>query len=202
MKFEMARNSLFAILLRKPWWVSAATALAIVGLARLVLPPAWFIYGAAGAFPFIVIACIAGWREVRAPGAARVTATVDAVRAMAWPEFSAAIEAAWRRDGWTITRIDETGADFEVSQGWRRGLVACKRWKAARTGIEPLRELHAARERREVHDCIYVVLGEISDQAVQFAEKNRIRLVTGSELARMMPTVGRAAKPALKRSPG
>ncbi len=202
MKFEMARNSLFAILLRKPWWISAATAVAIVGIAKLLLPPAWFIYGAAGAFPFIVIGCITGWRELRAPSAARVGATVDAVRAMGWPEFSAAIETAWRGDGWTIAPIDEAGADFEVSQGWRRGLIACKRWKAARTGIEPLRELHAARERREVHDCIYVVLGEISDQAVRFAASNRIRLVTGTELARMMPTLGRGTKPALKRSPG
>jgi len=39
-KFEMAKNSLFAVLLRSPWWISAAIAfsLALLGMAVMVAP--------------------------------------------------------------------------------------------------------------------------------------------------------------------
>ena len=202
MKFQMAENSLFAILLRKPWWVSIATAAALVALARFVLPPQWFIFGATLALPFIGIGAVTGWRQLQKPIGARVAGTLEAVRAMAWPEFATTIETAWRRDGSSIERIDDPAADFEVANGWRRGIVACKRWKAGRTGVEPLRELHAARERREVHDCIYVSTGEFTDQALKFAADNRINLMRGPELAILLPELARGAKPALRRSAG
>jgi restriction system protein len=40
LKFRMARNSLFAVLLRSRWWISAAIALALalLGLAVLAEP--------------------------------------------------------------------------------------------------------------------------------------------------------------------
>lgn len=194
MKFQMAENSLFAILLRKPWWVSAAIAVALVVLARFGFPPAWFVYAAPIALPFIVLAGITGWRQLQAPSASRVAATEAAVRAMGWPEFAAALEDAWRRDGWTVVRIDEAGADIEATQGWKRAVVAGRRWKVARTGVEPLRELAAARERREAHEGVYVTVGEVSEQAATFANANRIRIVRGDALARTMPTVGRTGR--------
>jgi restriction system protein len=197
MKFEMAQNSLFAILLRKPWWVSAAIAAGLLALARFMLPPQWFFYGASVSLPFIVLAGMTGWKALKAPSGARVADTLDAVRAMGWPEFSTALETAWQRDGWTVTRIGDTGADFELTQGWRRAVLSGKRWKSARTGVEPLRELHGVRERREVQDGIYVATGEVTEQALKFAQANRIRIVGGPELARMLPELG--AKKGLKR---
>ena len=71
-------------------------------------------------------------------------------------------------------------------KGWRSTLVGCKRWKAMRTGIEPLRELDAARRAREAHGCIYVATGEITAQAAAFAAEKNIRLLQGAELARML----------------
>ncbi|MBN8509743.1 MAG: restriction endonuclease, partial [Burkholderiales bacterium] len=68
MKLRMAENSLFAILLRSPWWVSLAIAAALALLARLLLPERFVAVGAFGAgFPFVVIAAIAAWRRLRAP---------------------------------------------------------------------------------------------------------------------------------------
>ena len=51
----MAPNSLFAILLRSSWWISVLVAAAIVVLSGIALPPKYFIFGAVGALPFLVI---------------------------------------------------------------------------------------------------------------------------------------------------
>jgi restriction system protein len=71
-------------------------------------------------------------------------------------------------------------------QGSRSTLVACKRWKAMRTGIEPLRELDGARramtENGGAAECIYVATGEVTAQARAFAAERNIRVVEGAEL--------------------
>jgi restriction system protein len=43
MRFKMSERSLFAVLLRSPWWVSFLAALAVVLVARVVLPDHLFI---------------------------------------------------------------------------------------------------------------------------------------------------------------
>src|SRR5258708_36541577 len=98
MKFLIAKNSLFAILLRSPWWISIVIAAGIIAAARLVVPE---IYAFFGALPFIVIGGVAGWRQVRAPSAARVSETLEAGRAMSWGEFFGALLDGLRDGGCT-----------------------------------------------------------------------------------------------------
>jgi len=64
--------------------------------------------------------------------------------------------------------------------------VSARRWKAARTGIEPLRDLVGEGEQREARECRYVLTGELTDQARAFAQQQRVRLVAGAELARLV----------------
>src|SRR5262245_55357756 len=144
----MAQNSLFAVLLRSPWWISFAIAAGIAALAKAILPSIPIGYAIAAAAPFLIIGTVAGWRRLRAPSATRVAKTLDAVRAMSWNDFSAAMEEAFRKDGYTVNRLDGAAADFEMSKAGRTSLVACKRWKVARLGVEPLRELVAAKDAR------------------------------------------------------
>jgi len=191
MKFQMARNSLFAILLRSQWWISVAAAAGIFTAARLVLPE---IYAFFVALPFAVIGAYAGWQQRRAPSAARVAGTLQRLRAMSWDEFSGAIEDAFRRDGYIVSRTPGAEADFELSKAGRILLVGCKRWKVARTGIGPLRELHAAGRARDAHECIYVAAGEVTDNARVFAAGKNIRLVHDAELAKLLPRAGRGGK--------
>lgn len=191
MKFQMARNSLFAILLRSPWWISVAAAAGIFAAARLALPE---IYAFFVALPFAVIGAYALWQQRHAPSAARVAGALQALRAMSWDEFSAAIEDAFHRDGYTVERLGGAEADFELAKAGRISLVGCKRWKVARTGIEPLRELYAAGGARDAHECIYVAAGEITDNARAFAAKKNIRLVHDAELAKLLPGAGRGGK--------
>ena len=181
----MAKNSLFAILLRSPWWISAALALAVGGAAFLLLPLAYRGAGAFAGFPFAVIAVLSAWRGRHAPSATRVEETVQATTAMAWPAFATLLEQAFARDGHTVQR--RTGAaDFELERKGRRMLVSARRWKAARTGLEPLRELQAARDRAEVEDALCINLGELSENAQAFAAEHRIAVWQATELAQAL----------------
>lgn len=183
MNFRMNPNSLFAILLRKPWWVSIAVAAGLFAVVRLAIPP---FYAAFATLPFLVIGCYAGWQQLRAPSAARVARALDKLRAMAWEEFSAALEAAYRREGYSVGRIAGAPAELELTRAGRTALVACKRWKATRTGIDPLRELDAAKRARDAHDCIYVATAEITRNARAFAAEKGIKLLEGAELATLL----------------
>jgi len=184
MKWEMNKNSLFAVLLRSPWWVSALAAIGLVVGLRLLIPTSYAVFAA---LPLAVIAAYVGWQQLRAPSAGRIAGTLERLRAMSWEDFSAAIEQAYRREGYTVSRLGGEQADFELVQRSRSTLVACKRWKAMRTGIEPLRELEAACRARDAHECIYVAAGEVTEQAREFAAQKRIHLVHGAELAKLLP---------------
>jgi restriction system protein len=183
MKLEINKNSLFAVLLRSPWWISLAVAAGLVAAVRLVLPD---IYAVFAALPFIVIAAYAAWQQLRAPSAAKVARSLEALRARPWDEFAAGLEAAFRRDGYSVSRLDGRDADLELERAGRVLLVSCKRWKVARTGIEPLRELHAARLRREAQGCIYVAAGDVTENAIAFSAQNGITLLRGAELAKLL----------------
>lgn len=186
MKFEMNKNSIFAILLRSPWWISAALAAGLFAVVRLAMPDAFAPYAFFVALPIMVIACYAAWGQLRAPSSASIADTLAALRALSWKEFSTLLEEAYRREGYIVSKADG-GADFELARAGRVSLVSCKRWKAARTGIEPLRELESAMHARGAVEGIYVATGDISETASAFAAEKGLRLVYGAELAKLLP---------------
>lgn len=159
----------------------------IFALTRTILPDNFAFYAFFTSLPFFLIGCYAGWRQLRAPSAERIAATLESLRALPWEEFSAALEDAFRRDGYGVSRLNVAGADLELTKAARVSLVGGKRWKVARAGIEPLKELDAARQSREAHECIYVTAGEITDNASAFAAGKNIRLMQGAELAKFLP---------------
>jgi restriction system protein len=183
MKLQMHPNSLFAVLLRSPWWLSIAAAAGMFAVVRLVVPP---LYAAFAALPFMVIGGYAAWRQLRAPSASRVAGALERLRAMTWEDFGAAVEDAFRREGYAVSRLGGAQADFELVRQGRTSLVACKRWKAGHTGIEPLRALHAAGRSREAAECIFVAAGEVTANARAFAAQNGIRVLEGAELAKLL----------------
>ena len=149
------------------------------------------IYAVFFGLPFFVIGCYAGWQQLLAPSAERIAATLESLRAMSWDEFSSALEAAFRRDGYAVSRPNIAGVDLELMKSSRVTLVACKRWKVARAGVEPLRELDAARQARDAHESIFVAAGELTDTARAFASANNMQLLEGAELAQFLPTARR-----------
>jgi restriction system protein len=194
MNWKMSENSLFAILLRSSWWISFAIAGTVTAVAIALLPEAYGIFGTVTGLPFLVIGCIAAWKRFQAPSRARVENTLATVRAMSWVEFSRAIEAAYRREGYSVRAVSGDAANFEITKEGRTALVNCKRWKVAQTGVEALYDLHAMKESRDAHECIYMAAGEITDNARAFAIKHAIKLVGGVELAQLLPGEGRSKK--------
>jgi restriction system protein len=182
MKLELPRNSLFAILLRSRWWLSVLLALGVFALARLAFPAA---VAAFAALPFVAIAIYAGYQQLRRPGGRRVAATLERARAMSSERFSAALEEGFRREGYAVAHTGG-GADLELTHEGRLTLVAYRRWKASRTGVEPLRELEAASSARGADGRIYIAAGEVTDSARKFAAEKQIRLLQGEELAKLL----------------
>lgn len=183
MKFQMAPNSLFAILLRSPWWISIAIAAAIGAVMSALLPEGWRVAGAVSGFPFLVIGVMALVKQWHRPSAAQVEHAQAALSAMSWAQFAALLEQAFVRDGYTVRRHPHAAYDFELERQGRRMLVSAKRWKSARTGLESLRALQAARDAAEAPDALYIGLGELSENAVPFAAQQRIAVWQAAELA-------------------
>ena len=183
MKFQMAKNSLFAVLLRSPWWISACIALVLALLSFALLPEAYRIVGALGGSPFVVVAALAARRQWHLPSDARVAETQQALSTMAWPAFAALLEQALRRDGYRVQPGQVAGIDFELERQGRRMLVSARRWKSARTGLEVLRTLQTARDKSEASDALYIGLGPLSENARPFAAEHRIAVWQAAELA-------------------
>ncbi len=183
MKFKMAKNSLFSILLRSPWWISLLVALGLGALGFALLPDSVRVVGALSGLPFVVIAVIAALRQRHLPSAARIAETQQALATMPWPAFSALLEQAWQRDGYTVQRGLQQPVDFELQRQGRRTLVSARRWKSARTGLEALRPLQAAREASDAAEAIHIGLGPVSDPALAFAKAQRVTVWQAAELA-------------------
>ena len=181
MKLKMAQNSIFAILLRSPWWVSVLVAGGTFVAARLVLPVEFAVFSA---IPFAVIGVVAGWKQFRTPGGERVETALERLRALPWEGFAAALEEGFRGEGYTVKRIDGA-ADFELVKAGRISLAAAKRWKASRTGVEPLRELQAAGAALEGVECIFLSATELSANARSFAAEKKVRIIEGLELLKL-----------------
>ena len=181
----MSEKSLFAVLLRSPWWVSFAVAIAVGVAGYLLLPERFKAVGALSGMPFVVIGSMAFWRQLRAPNPARLEATLQALAALSSRDFLTALEAGYRQEGYAVARIGLDGADLSISKGGRNSLVSCKRWKAATHGVEPLRELNAAITKLDANQGIYVAANPLSDAAMTYASKNSIRLLPGHTLAQL-----------------
>lgn len=186
MKLKMAPNSLFAILLRSPWWISAAIALVIGLVAAALLPEGFRAIGALSGLPFGVIGALAARRQWRMPSARRVVETQQALATMSWPAFAALLEQAFQRDGYTVQRGQTAAFDFELGRQGRRMLVSARRWKSARTGQDTLRALQTARAAAEAPDALYIGLGELTDSARPFAARHGIAIWQGPELAQAL----------------
>lgn len=194
MKFKMAHNSLFAVLLRSPWWISIAVAAAFAGASLALLPAEFKTVGALGALPFAAVGLVALGRQLRAPSARRADAILQAVGRMGWGEFCEALENAFARDGYIVERLQGGAADLLLRREGRTTLVSAKRWKAARHGEDNVQALHAAAQARDASASLYVALGELSPNAQRIATAHGVELVQSAGLVHLLRDLKLPAK--------
>jgi restriction system protein len=195
MKFKMSEKSLFAALLRAPWWVSFLVMLAVALVAGALLPDAYKTAGMLGAFPFLVIGVMAAWRQRNAISASRIQELLEQARGMGWRDFSVLVEEALRQQGFVVARLTDGPADFQIEKNGRVTLVSAKRWKAATVGAEHLRELLAARKSRDAFSCTCMSLGIFSQAAIDLANNSPMQLLGSANIAQLMHDGAKALKP-------
>ena len=194
MKFKMAQNSIFAILLRSSWWVSAAIAAVLLAGSQAASQPLLVTCLMAAALPFIVIAGMAAWKQRSMPSATRVEETAAAVRAMSWPVFKDVLHQGFREDGCEVSNLKGEHADFELRRKNRLAVVSARRWKASRVGVQALEDLNRVRQARDAQEAIYVTIGEVSEQAAAYARAHQIQFMSERELARLLPRESLASR--------
>ncbi len=186
MKFKMAPNSLFAILLRNPWWISISLVGVIALASKALLPDPYVPFGMMGGMPFLLIGVMAAWRQLRAPNPKHLAAALEKAAAMSWGDFSELVEKSFVRNGYMVARLKGGVADFKLEKGGQIALLNAKRWKAANQGVETLRELAALRETQGADQCIFIGLSLPTDKAQRFAKENSVQLICDADLAKLV----------------
>lgn len=182
MKWKLPENSLFAILMRQDWWVSALAAIATFGLVQNFMPWGYALFATT---PFTVITLMVAWKRIRVPGGARLEKALEKIRGMAWEDFAQKLERAFTAEGFNVQRI-KGAADFELEKHGYVTLVCARRWKVVRTGVEPIRELVEYGKKRDARGCRYVAAGEVTEQARAYAKEQGATLIEGVELAKLV----------------
>ena len=183
MKFKMSEKSLFAILLRSPWWVSFFIAALMVLLARLLLPEAFKGVGVLSALPFCVLGIIAAWRQRDKPSSEAVSFALNHLANLSWKQFLPIMEQAFVQQGFSVTQLNSSSADLQLEKSGMITLVSCKRWKAATLGVEVLRDLKALQVSQDAAYAACISVSLPTGVALKFAKDNGIQLICQDELA-------------------
>jgi restriction system protein len=176
MKFKMAENSIFAHLLRSPWWISFLIAVAFCVFMVAALPKELVRYGVIGAFPFVVIGFVALKRQWGKPSPAKLQTELDRLSALSWRDFSVELEAKFVKQGFEVTRLTTGVADFKLEKSGHITLVSAKRYKAATHGLEALQALVTQQEVQAADKAMYVCLSPVTAQAAKFAKEKGVVL--------------------------
>ena len=182
MKFKMSDKSLFAILLRSPWWYSFLIASLLTLLARVFLPEAYVAVGMLSAFPFAIIGIMAAWRQRDKPSPESISQALSTLEKMSWKEFSSLMAQAFAMQGFNVVRLDSTSADLQLEKFGKTTLVSCKRWKAATLGVEVLKDLKALQTSQDATYAACISLSLPTGVALKFAKDNAIQLICQDDL--------------------
>jgi restriction system protein len=183
MAFKVAKSSLFAMLLRSPWWYSALIGLFFIGISLIIAGGQYVIFGVATSLPFFGIAGHAGYKQSQQPSQKRVLEVAQQVQKMRAVQIAEKIAKEYIDNGYQCNVFKGNAADLELTRGYRTILLCSKRSKVGNTGIEPLKQLVAAGENIEATGYLYVALGEISATAHDYAIKNNIEIIRATKLA-------------------
>jgi len=203
-----------------PWWVSLVVAgVAYIGvrwllptfgssnqfirpLAAALQPYVWWF-----TFPFLVTATLAAARSYSRRRLLDDQTGLEAFRALSWQDFEHLVGEAYLRRGYTVEEIGgsapDGGVDLVLHNGSHKTVVQCKRWRTARVGVSPIRELYGVVVAEKAVRGIFVASGTFTPDAIAFARGKPLELVDGSALAKLVEGVqtSRPTQPSTASSP-
>ena len=157
----------------------------LFGIAQLAFPPvAPFV-----ALPFFAIAIYVVYRQLRSVSPGKAEERLQAVRELSWDQFSAIIDSAYQREGYSVAPVNKSAYDFTLTKQGRTTLLQCRRWKVNQLGVGPLEELTKAIVSEDAHNAICICAGNFTPKASEFVVGKPIALVHGIELAALVGNV-------------
>lgn len=178
----MAKDTLFNILSRQPWWVTLLVAFVLFWVGYAIFPPvAPFLV-----VPFVLLAGYIGFVQWRKGVPGNVEECLTELRAMSWDAFSAAVTDAYRKLGYTVLSAAGAGYDFKLVRDGSTTLLQCRRWKVNQVGEGPVRELARAVDREEAARGICLSAGHFSAPALKIAATEPLTLVSGAALTELV----------------
>ncbi len=199
MKWKMSERSLFALLLRSPWWVSFLLVAAISLAPAALLPEDYRQVGVLCSFPFVVIGLMAAWRQRKLIGADEALALHQCLADMNWRDFSPLLTQAFTSQGYTVTPLNHPMADFLIRKQGLTTVVCAKRWKAAAWGMDHLQALVAQRDAHQASLLMCISLQAVPASLRSFAAQNKITWMSDQALWGLMAPVLTPAMPSKQR---
>jgi restriction system protein len=114
--------------------------------------------------------------------------TEELLKRLEWRRFEELCAAYFEALGFRAD-LAHSGAGAEIDlyvEGHESAtvVVQCKPWSAYRVGIKPVRELRGAMTSANIGEGVLVTSGKFTQEARDFAGKEKISLVDGAELVR------------------
>jgi restriction system protein len=113
--------------------------------------------------------------------------SMDVLRRMEWKRFELVAAAYYRSLGFRTETI-RCGADGGIDIKLFRGdlpdaasIVQCKAWTSRPVGVKPVRELLGVMTSEKVKTGVFLTTGSYTDEAIRFAEGNKLALVNGEQ---------------------
>ena len=141
-------------------------------------------------FAFVAKAVAAAAGTLRRSGRAKVDTqwTAELLKRLEWRRFEELCAAYFETLGFEADLVhagaDGSGAITLYPQGSESAaiLVQCRPWNAYRVGIKPVRGLHSAMTAANVAEGVLVTSGKFTQEARDFAGKEKISLIDGTDL--------------------
>jgi restriction system protein len=113
--------------------------------------------------------------------------SMDVLRRMEWKRLELVAAAYYRRMGFraeTIRGGADGGVDIKIFRGDLPdavSIVQCKAWTSRPVGVKPVRELLGVMTSERVKTGVFLTTGSYTDEAIRFAEGNKLALVNGEQ---------------------
>lgn len=118
------------------------------------------------------------------------TELLQQIRSVDWFQFEKLIGLVYRKLGYDVTRRGganpDGGIDLIIQKDGQSAAVRCKQWKASRVGVKPVREFLGALTDADIRHGKFITLSGYTNQAMQFAKRHDIEILTEVDLTQML----------------